>query len=243
MLRRMYSGTIKNASTVYNQNKKKRERITRLLRMHANKSEPMEEVQAGDIAVIVGMKLAQTGDTVGTEGWPVLLEKMHFPEPVISVAIEPRTLSDREKLKETLEILSKEDPTFTSRENEETGQIIIAGMGELHIDVLVTRIIRDFKIAAKQGNPQVTYRESITKAVTHSEKFHKVVGGKDNAAGITITVEPMPRGSGNRYVKQCAPPGSQTRYSTRSSAVSSRPSARASSSATPRWTSASRSRA
>ena len=203
---RMYSGTIKNASTVYNQNKKKRERITRLLRMHANKSEPMEEVQAGDIAVIVGMKLAQTGDTVGTEGWPVLLEKMHFPEPVISVAIEPRTLSDREKLKETLEILSKEDPTFTSRENEETGQIIIAGMGELHIDVLVTRIIRDFKIAAKQGNPQVTYRESITKAVTHSEKFHKVVGGKDNAAGITITVEPMPRGSGNRYVKQLRAP-------------------------------------
>jgi elongation factor G len=203
---RMYSGTIKNASTVYNQNKKKRERITRLLRMHANKSEPMDEVRAGDIAVIVGMKLAQTGDTVGTEGWPVLLEKMHFPEPVISVAIEPKTLSDREKLKETLEILSKEDPTFTSRENEETGQIIIAGMGELHIDVLVTRIIRDFKIAAKQGNPQVTYRESITKTVTHSEKFHKVVGGKDNAAGITITVEPEPRGAGNRYQKKLRAP-------------------------------------
>ncbi len=203
---RMYSGSIKNASTVYNQNKKKRERITRLLRMHANKSEPMDEVQAGDIAVIVGMKLAQTGDTVGTEGWPVLLEKMHFPEPVISVAIEPKTLSDREKLKETLEILSKEDPTFTSRENEETGQIIIAGMDELHIDVLVTRIIRDFKIAAKQGNPQVTYRESITKTVTHSEKFHKVVGGKDNAAGITITVEPEPRGTGNRYQKKLRAP-------------------------------------
>ncbi len=203
---RMYSGTIKNASTVYNQNKKKRERITRLLRMHANKSEPMDEVRAGDIAVIVGMKLAQTGDTVGTEGWPVLLEKMHFPEPFISVALVPRTLSDRDKLKETLEILSKEDPTFTSRENEETGQIIIAGMGELHLDVLVTRIIRDFKIAAKQGNPQVTYRESITKKVAHVEKFHKVVGGKDNAAGITITVEPMPRGSGNRYAKQLRAP-------------------------------------
>ncbi|HUW42573.1 MAG TPA: elongation factor G, partial [Rectinemataceae bacterium] len=203
---RMYSGSIKNASTVYNQNKKKRERITRLLRMHANKSEPMDEVQAGDIAVIVGMKLAQTGDTVGTEGWPVLLEKMHFPEPVISVAIEPKTLSDREKLKETLEILSKEDPTFTSRENEETGQIIIAGMGELHIDVLVTRIIRDFKIAAKQGNPQVTYRESVTKAVTHSEKFHKMVGGKDNTAGITIKVEPEPRGTGNRYEKKLRAP-------------------------------------
>jgi len=203
---RMYSGAIRNASTVYNHNKKKRERITRLLRMHANKSEPMDEVEAGDIAVIVGMKLAQTGDTVGTEGWPVLLEKMHFPEPVISVAIEPRTLSDREKLKETLEILSKEDPTFTSRENEETGQMIISGMGELHLDVLVTRIIRDFKIAAKQGNPQVTYRESITKPVTHSEKFHKIVGGKDNSAGITVKVEPLPRGSGNRYAKQLRAP-------------------------------------
>ncbi|HTX72598.1 MAG TPA: elongation factor G [Rectinemataceae bacterium] len=203
---RMYSGSIRNASTVYNHNKKKRERITRLLRMHANKSEPMDEVEAGDIAVIVGMKLAQTGDTVGTEGWPVLLEKMHFPEPVISVAIEPRTLSDREKLKETLEILSKEDPTFTSRENEETGQMIISGMGELHLDVLVTRIIRDFKIAAKQGNPQVTYRESITKPVTHSEKFHKIVGGKDNSAGITVKVEPLPRGSGNRYAKQLRAP-------------------------------------
>jgi elongation factor G len=203
---RMYSGSLKNASTAYNQNKKKRERITRLLRMHANKSEPMDEVSAGDIAVIVGMKLAQTADTIGTEGWPVVLEKMHFPEPVISVAIEPKTLSDREKLKETLEILSKEDPTFTTRENEETGQIVISGMGELHLDVLVTRIIRDFKIAAKQGNPQVTYRESITKAVLHTERFKKLVGGKENSAGITVKVEPLPRGSGNRYAKQLRAP-------------------------------------
>jgi elongation factor G len=198
---RMYSGKVKNASTVYNQNKKKRERVTRLLRMHANKSEPLDEVEAGDIAVIVGMKLAQTGDTVGTEGWPVLLEKMHFPEPVISVAIEPKTLSDREKLKETLEILGKEDPTFFTRENEETGQIIISGMGELHLDVLVTRIVRDFKIAAKQGNPQVTYRESITRAATHTERYHKVVAGKETVAALTIAVEPLPRGTGNRYVR------------------------------------------
>ena len=203
---RMYSGSLKNASTVYNQNKKKRERITRLLRMHANKSEPLEEVGAGDIAVIVGMKLAQTGDTIGTEGWPLILEKMHFPEPVIMVAIEPRTLSDREKLKETLEILSKEDPTFTTRENDETGQIIISGMGELHLEVLVARITREFKVAAKQGNPQVTYRESITKAVAHTERFHKVVGGKDVAAGLVIKVEPLARGSGNRYSKQLRAP-------------------------------------
>ena len=199
---RMYSGSIRNASTVYNQNKKKRERITRLLRMHANKSEPMDEVQAGDIAVIVGMKLAQTGDTIGSEGWPVILEKMHFPEPVISVAIEPKTLSDREKLKETLEILAKEDPTFTTKENDETGQIVISGMGELHLDVLVTRIIRDFKIQAKQGNPQVTYRESITKKATHTERYRKTMAGKETAAGLTITAEPLPRGTGNRYAKQ-----------------------------------------
>jgi len=199
---RMYSGSLKNASTAYNQNKKKRERITRLLRMHANKSEPLDEVQAGDIAVLVGMKSAQTGDTIGTEGWPLVLEKMHFPEPVIMVAIEPRTLSDREKLKETLEILSKEDPTFTTRENEETGQIIIAGMGELHLEVLVARITREFKVAAKQGNPQVTYRESITKPVSHTERFHKVVGGKDVAAGLSIEVAPLERGSGNRYTKK-----------------------------------------
>jgi elongation factor G len=203
---RMYSGSIKNASTVYNQNKKKRERITRLLRMHANKSEPLDEVSAGDIAVIVGMKLAQTGDTIGSEGWPLTLEKMHFPEPVISVAIEPKTLSDREKLKETLEILSKEDPTFTTRENEETGQMIISGMGELHLEVLVARITREFKVAAKQGNPQVTYRESITKAVTHTETFRKTVGGKEAAAGLTVRVEPLARGSGNRYQKQLRAP-------------------------------------
>jgi elongation factor G len=198
---RMYSGSARNASVVYNVNKKKRERITRLLRMHANKSEPLDEVEAGDIAVIVGMKLAQTGDTIGTEGWPVLLEKMHFPEPVISVAIEPKTISDREKLKETLEILQKEDPTFTSKENEETGQLIIAGMGELHIDVLVTRIIRDFKIQAKIGNPQVSYRESVSQAVEHKERFEKVIAGKPTAAGLTLRVEPLPRGTGNRYEK------------------------------------------
>jgi elongation factor G len=203
---RMYSGSLRNASTAYNQNKKKRERITRLLRMHANKSEPLDEVQAGDIAVIIGMKNAQTGDTIGTEGWPVTLEKMHFPEPVISVAIEPKTLSDREKLKETLEILSKEDPTFTTKENEETGQMIISGMGELHLEVLVARITREFKVAAKQGNPQVTYRESITKAVTHTERYRKQAAGKEVAAGITIEVKPLERGSGNLYSKRLRAP-------------------------------------
>jgi len=198
---RMYSGAIKNSSVVFDINKKKRERVTRLLRMHANKSEPLEQVEAGDIAVVVGMKNAQTGDTIGTEGWQVLLEKMHFPEPVISVAIEPKSLSEREKLKETLEILSREDPTFTSSENEETGQLIIRGMGELHLDVLVTRMIREFKVAARVGNPQVTYRESVSKTVEHSQRFDKMIAGKENTAGITVRIEPLERGTGNRYAK------------------------------------------
>ena len=203
---RMYSGSMKNASVVFNATKKKRERVTRLLRMHANKSEPLDSVDAGDIAVFVGMKLAQTGDTIGTEGWPVLLEKMHFPEPVITVAIEPQTLSDREKLQETLDILSKEDPTFTSKENEETGQLVISGMGELHLDVLVTRIIRDFKIKAKIGNPQVSYRESVSQAVERSERFEKVVAGKVNAAGLKLRLEPRKRGEGNLYEKALRAP-------------------------------------
>ncbi|MCE1194941.1 elongation factor G [bacterium] len=203
---RMYSGAIHNASVVYNVSKKKRERITRLLRMHANKSEPMDSAEAGDIAVIVGLKTAQTGDTIGTEGWPVVLERMHFPEPVISVSIEPKTLSDREKLKDTLEILSREDPTFTTRDNEETGQLVISGMGELHIDVLVTRMIRDFKVQARIGNPQVTYRESITKPVTHTEEFSRVLAGKENRAKLTIEATPLPRGTGNLYKKAVRAP-------------------------------------
>ena len=203
---RMYSGSIHNATVVYNVSKKKRERITRLLRMHANKSEPLDSAEAGDIAVLVGMKSAQTGDTIGTEGWPVLLERMHFPEPVISVSIEPKTLSDREKLKDTLEILSKEDPTFTTRDNEETGQLVISGMGELHIDVLVTRMIRDFKVQAKVGNPQVTYRESITRAIEHTEEYRRVLAGKENIARLTLRAEPLPRGTGNQYRKAVRAP-------------------------------------
>ncbi len=196
---RMYSGSLRTAGTVYNVAMKKRERVTRILRMHANRSEAIEEVKAGDIAVFVGMKGARTGDTVGSEGWPVVLERMHFPEPVISVAIEPKTLSDRDKLKDTLEVLQREDPTFTAKENDETGQLVISGMGELHLDVLVTRAIREFKVDARVGNPQVSYRESVTKAVEHSQEFRKVIAGKENVAGVKLRVEPLPRGTGNRY--------------------------------------------
>jgi len=198
---RMYSGVIKTAGVVYNIGKKKRERVTRILRMHANKSEAIDEIQAGDIAVFVGMKTAQTGDTVGSEGWPMLLEHMHFPEPVITVAIEPKTVSDREKLKETLDILSKEDPTFQTGDDEDTGQLVIRGMGELHLDVLVTRILREFKVGAKVGNPQVSYRESVTRKTEHTEKYFRSMAGKEISAGVTLTVEPLSRGSGNVYEK------------------------------------------
>jgi len=196
---RVYSGTFRSGSAYYNISKNKRERINRLFRMHSNKPTHVDQVGAGDIAVVVGFKLGQTGDTIGTDKFPVLLEQMHFPEPVISVAIEPRTLSERKKLRETLEILGREDPTFTVKENDETGQLIISGMGELHLDVVVTRVIDDFKVAARIGKPQVSYRESITETVSHQETFHKTIGGKDNDADITLRVEPLPRGSGNKF--------------------------------------------
>ena len=199
---RMYSGKIKSGDQVFNTGKKKRERVNRILRMHSNKSEQMDSVQAGDIAVFIGLKVSQTGDTLGSEGQPLLLESMQFPEPVISVSVEPKSLSESDRLKEVLEILSKEDPTFTSREDSETGQLIISGMGELHIDVLTRRMLDDFKVEARVGNPQVTYRESITTEKTQTEKYSKQLGGKDNEAELTLTVRPLERGSGNRFISK-----------------------------------------
>ncbi|EFW37426.1 translation elongation factor G [Treponema phagedenis F0421] len=196
---RMYSGKIRAGEQVMNIGKKKRERVNRILRMHSNKSESMDTVQAGDIAVFIGLKTAQTGDTLGSEGMPILLESMHFPEPVISVAIEPSSLSERAKLKETLEILSREDPTFTAREDAETGQLIISGMGELHLEVLTTRMLDDFKVSARVGNPQVTSRESVTASVEHTEAFSKMLGGKENTAKLTLKIEPRKRGEGNLF--------------------------------------------
>jgi elongation factor G len=203
---RVYSGEFRNGVAVYNVAKRKRERINRLLRMHANRSEPLESVGAGDVAVVVGFKLAQTGDTVGSDQFPVLLEPMHFPEPVISIAIEPRTLSERSKLESALRQLEREDPTFTVKENEETGQLIIAGMGELHLDVLVTRVIDDFKVQAKVGVPQVSYRESVTASAEHLERYHKVLAGKENSAALKIKVERLDRGAGNRFQSRVSPP-------------------------------------
>jgi elongation factor G len=199
---RIYSGSLKKGTAVFNITKKKKERINRLFRMHANKTETVDSVEAGDIAVAVGFKFSQTGDTIGSEGHQILLEDVDFPEPVISVAIEPKTISDQDKLKKVLEMLSKEDPTFISKENTDTGQLIISGMGELHIDVLVTRIMKEFKVDARIGKPQVTYRETITKELKHTEVFHKIIAGREQHAEVTLKVTPMPVGSGNSFTSE-----------------------------------------
>ncbi|MBE6354551.1 elongation factor G [Treponema sp.] len=197
---RMYAGKISTGTMIYNAGKKKRERVNRILRVNANHMEQMDSVSAGDIAVFVGFKLAQTGDSIGSEGFPVLLESVKFPEPVISVAIEPETMSDRDKLMETLDVLSHEDPTFTFRDDSETGQLVISGMGELHLDVLVTRIRDDFKVQCRVGAPQVTYRESISSSCDYAEEYSRTLAGKDVTASIKIHVEPAANGEGNSYV-------------------------------------------
>ncbi len=201
---RIYSGKIKTGEQVFNVGKKKRERINRILRMHSNKSEALDSISAGDIAVLIGLKLSQTGDTLGNEGAPVLLENLSFPQPVISVALEPETLSDRDKLKETLDILSKEDPTFTFREDAETGQLLISGMGELHLEVLVTRMKEDFKVAARVGNPQVTYRESVGCEISHGETYSKVLGGKEQTAGVTLRIAPIAQTAAGKTLSDSA---------------------------------------
>ncbi|MCQ2597713.1 MAG: elongation factor G [Treponema sp.] len=197
---RMYSGKFQSGVQLYNVSKKKRERVNRILRMHADKNEPLDSIAAGDIAVFVGLKLAQTGDTIGSEGLPVLLEEPKFPQPVISVSLEPDSMSEKDKMNETLEILSREDPTFTFHDDEETGQLIISGMGELHLDVLVTRMQDDFGVKCRVGAPQVTYRESVSGTNSVTEEFNKVLGGKENTAKITLTVETQETGAGCSYV-------------------------------------------
>ena len=202
---RMYAGSIKTGEAVYNHTKGKRERINRLLRMHANRTEQIDRVSAGEIAAVVGFKLAQTGDTIGSEGYPVVLERMQFPEPVISVAIEPRTLSERDRLKQVLELLMREDPTFVWKEDADTGELIISGMGELHLEVLVGRMTDEYNVNARIGNPQVTYRESIGREYRHTERFSKVLGGKEHEAELTLVVRPRERGAGNAFRTALAP--------------------------------------
>lgn len=193
---RVYSGGIKTGDQIFNVTTGKKERVGRLLRMHANNREELKEVFAGDIVALVGTKLAKTGDTLASEKEPILLEKMDFPEPVISVAIEPKTKADQDKLKQTLERLEEEDPTFKVTVDPDTGQNIISGMGELHLDIIVDRLLREFNINANVGKPQVTYKETITKQV-HSEKhYENVINGKNHAATVKLDIEPLSSGEG-----------------------------------------------
>ncbi len=199
---RVYSGTIKKGMALYNSTKGKKERISRLLEMHANERKDKDEFYTGDILAVIGLKQSTTGDTLCLEDAPLILEKMTFPEPVISMAIEPKSKPDREKLSVALSALSEEDPTFRVSTNEETGQTIIAGMGELHLDVLRDRMIREFKVEANVGAPEVSYREALTESIKHEQKYIKQSGGRGQYAHVVIEIEPNETGKGNEVVSK-----------------------------------------
>ena len=196
---RVYSGTLKAGSYIYNAVSEKKERISRLLQMHANHREEIEEVRAGDIAAAVGLKHTKTGDTLCTDNEPVLLEKIVFPEPVIQIAIEPKTKADQDKLSESLVKLADEDPTFQVKVDEETGQTLISGMGELHLEILVDRMKREFKVEANVGKPQVAYRESITQSVNAEGKFVKQSGGRGKYGHVWVELSPNEPGKGYEF--------------------------------------------
>ncbi len=197
---RVYSGVVKTGDMVYNPIKGKKERLGRLLQMHSNSREEIKEVRAGDIAAAVGLKEVTTGDTICDAGHVITLEKMEFPEPVIAVAVEPRTTGDQEKMATALAKLAQEDPSFKVATDEESGQTIISGMGELHLDIIVDRMKREFKVDANVGNPQVSYRETILNAVEQESKFIKQSGGKGQYGHVKIKIEPMEQGFGYEFV-------------------------------------------
>ena len=196
---RVYSGMVSAGSYVYNSTSGKKERIGRLLRMHANHREDIDEAFTGDICAVVGLKNTRTGDTLCDENDPIILEKMEFPDPVISVAIEPKTKADQEKMGESLAKLSEEDPTFKVSTNEETGQTIISGMGELHLEIIIDRMKREFKVEANVGKPQVAYKETIRKKVEQEGKFVRQSGGRGQFGHVWITVEPNEKGKGYEF--------------------------------------------
>jgi elongation factor G len=197
---RVYAGTLKAGSYIFNSVSGKKERISRLLQMHANHREEITEVRAGDIAAAVGLKFTRTGDTLCSEDDPVVLEKIIFPEPVIQIAIEPKTKADQDKLSESLSKLSDEDPTFRVKVDEETGQTLISGMGELHLEILVDRMKREFKVEANVGKPQVAYRESITQKVDSEGKFIKQSGGRGKYGHVWIELGPNEPGKGYEFI-------------------------------------------
>ncbi len=199
---RVYSGVIKSGDTVVNVIKGKKERIGRLLQMHSNKREELKEVYAGNIAAAVGLKTCTTGDTLATPDDPIVLERMEFPEPVIQIAIEPKTKSDSEKMGVALQKLAQEDPSFRVQTDEESGQTIISGMGELHLEIIVDRLKREFKVEANVGRPQVAYRETITSAVEAEGKFVRQSGGRGQYGHVKLRVAPQEAGDGFEFVSE-----------------------------------------
>ncbi len=197
---RVYSGTLDAGSYCYNSTKGKKERVGRILQMHANKREEIKTVYSGDIAAAVGLKFTTTGDTLCSEDDPVILEKMEFPDPVINVAIEPKTKAGQEKMGIALAKLAEEDPTFRTWTNEETGQVLIAGMGELHLEIIVDRLLREFKVEANIGAPQVSYKETLTKEVEIDQKYAKQSGGRGQYGHVKIKVTPAEPGEGYKFI-------------------------------------------
>jgi elongation factor G len=193
---RVYSGTIKAGSYIYNANKEKGERLGRIVEMHANKREEREEVYCGEIAAAVGLKNVHTGDTLCDKENPIVLEAMHFPEPVIQVAIEPKTKSDEERMATALAKLSDEDPTFRVKTDDDSGQTLISGMGELHLEILVDRMVREFNVQANIGKPQVAYKETVSRKIEQRTRFARQTGGRGQFADVSIILEPNPPGGG-----------------------------------------------
>ncbi len=201
---RIYSGTLKAGEQFFNPGKKIREKAARLLKMHSNKRERIDQAFAGDIIAVMGLKLTSTGDTLCDETAPILLEPIQVKQPVISVAVEPKSVQGTDKLIESLNKLSDEDPTFKFRIDDETGQTLISGMGELHLEIIIERLKREFLVEINQGKPQVVYRETITVPVEHEEIFKRELAGQQHFAGVKLKITPMQRGSGNRFVNGCA---------------------------------------
>lgn len=199
---RIYSGCLKGGSYVYNATKDRKERISRLVKLQADERKEIDEVYAGDICAVVGLKDTSTGDTLCDENKPIILESMFFPDPVISVAIEPKTKADQEKIGISLQKLAEEDPTFKVRVDHETGQTIISGMGELHLEILVDRLLREFKVEANVGKPQVAYRETVKGKVTQEGKYIRQSGGRGQYGHCVIDIEPLPPASGFEFVNK-----------------------------------------
>ncbi len=199
---RIYSGSLKSGDSVFNSIKGKRERIGRLVKMHANKREEIHEVTAGDIFAAVGLKYTTTGDTICNEKQPIILEAMNFPDPVISIAVEPKTKADLEKLGTALQKLTLEDPSFKVKTDEETGQTILSGMGELHLEIIVDRLLREFNVEANVGQPHVAYRETITKTIKSEGRFVRQSGGRGQYGHVLLTLEPQVPGKGFEFVNR-----------------------------------------